>query len=268
MEIGRWGGRTFTVSSSLIRGFTGLTIKGSSETEDKKDNKQKYVARKNGNPAEISMTVQLHASLGVKVRGEALAFVSDAQAGKEDYFYLGGNKLVTYKLMLTDAAVEETQINAAGEWVSCKVKLTFKQCSKLDGSTSSSSSGSSSNKQSVQVKNTTTGSTKSTAITNIKEPQAGNKSKINSDVDTVTMAQPSKTGNASLLAAVNAAKATTGKAKIETAQKTTTSLAFNFGGTSTTKTTTTAKTTAAAKAATTTSKTTTFTFAKSVSKAK
>ena len=118
------------------------------------------------------------------------------------------------------------------------------------------------------MKNTTTGSTKSTAITNIKEPQAGNKSKINSDVDTVTMAQPSKTGNASLLAAVNAAKATTGKAKIETAQKTTTSLAFNFGGTSTTKTTTTAKTTAAAKAATTTSKTTTFTFAKSVSKAK
>lgn len=33
-EIASWNGHSFTVSPKLIRGFTGLTIKGSSETED------------------------------------------------------------------------------------------------------------------------------------------------------------------------------------------------------------------------------------------
>ena len=122
MEIGRWGGRVFTVSNGLIRGFTGLTIKGSSETEEKTDSKQKYVARKNGKPAEISMSVQLHASLGVDVRTEAMEFISDAQAGKSDYMYLNSAKLVPCKLMLTDASVEETQITAAGQWARCTVK--------------------------------------------------------------------------------------------------------------------------------------------------
>lgn len=45
-EIGSWNGHSFTVSPTLIRGFTGLTIKGSSETEDKTSNSQKYVSRK------------------------------------------------------------------------------------------------------------------------------------------------------------------------------------------------------------------------------
>ena len=45
IEKGRWGGHVFIVSSKLIRGFTGLSIEGSSETEEKEKGKQKHVSR-------------------------------------------------------------------------------------------------------------------------------------------------------------------------------------------------------------------------------
>ena len=56
-EVGKWNSHTFVVSPNVIRSFTGLTIKGSSETEDKETGGQKYVSRKSGKPAEISLTV-------------------------------------------------------------------------------------------------------------------------------------------------------------------------------------------------------------------
>ena len=34
MEIARWNGHIFEVSSEVVRGFTGLSITGSTETED------------------------------------------------------------------------------------------------------------------------------------------------------------------------------------------------------------------------------------------
>ena len=49
-EVGKWNSHTFVVSPNVIRSFTGLTIKGSSETEDKESGNQKYVSRKNGKP--------------------------------------------------------------------------------------------------------------------------------------------------------------------------------------------------------------------------
>lgn len=150
MEIGRWGGRQFVVSANVIRGFTGLTVKGSAETEDKTENNQKYVSRKNGKPAEINLVVMLHGALNVDVRAEALAFVSDAQAGKTDYLYISNTKLVPCQVMLTDAEVTETVINPAGQWVSAQVKLTMKQCSKLDGSKGGSGSGGSA-KQGIRI---------------------------------------------------------------------------------------------------------------------
>lgn len=52
-EIASWNGHSFTVSPKLIRGFTGLTIKGSSETEDKTSDGQKYVSRKTAIPPKL-----------------------------------------------------------------------------------------------------------------------------------------------------------------------------------------------------------------------
>lgn len=142
-EIASWNGHTFTVSPTLIRGFTGLTIKGSSETEDKTSDSQKYVSRKNAKPSEVAMTAELNALTGCNVRSEAMAFISDARNGKKGYFYIGGEKLLPYQLMLTEASITDTVIAQNGKWVSCKVKLTMKQCEKYGTSSSGSGGGSS-----------------------------------------------------------------------------------------------------------------------------
>lgn len=156
-EIASWNGHSFTVSPKLIRGFSGLTIKGSSETEDKTSDGQKYVSRKNSNPSEITLTAELNALTGCDVKNEALKFVDEARSGAKNYFYMGGKKLITCQLMLTEASVSETTIAANGTWISCKVKLTMKQCAKYDGSSSSSSS-SSSKKSSTKTSSTKTSS--------------------------------------------------------------------------------------------------------------
>ena len=148
-EIGRWNGHKFEVTPSVIRGFTGLQIKGSSETEDKTKSKQKYVARKNGKPAEVSFTINLNAMLGCNVRDEAMAFIADAEAGKKDYFYVGNAKLLTCKLMLVDASIKEIDIAAGSIWRRADVALTMKQCSKF-GTTSSGSAGSGNKKKSTK----------------------------------------------------------------------------------------------------------------------
>lgn len=162
-EVGKWNSHTFVVSPNVIRSFTGLTIKGSSETEDKETGGQKYVSRKSGKPAEISLTVLLSALTGNDVRNEALAFVDEARRGSQGYFYVGGKKLVTCQLMLTDASISETQIASNGVWVGCKVQLTFKQSGKYDSESCGSSSGGGSSggssggskKSSVKKKTTT-----------------------------------------------------------------------------------------------------------------
>lgn len=143
-EMGRWNGHVFEVSPKLIRGFTGLTIKGASNTEDKESGGQGYVSRKHGKPMEVSLSVALNAMTGCDVRTEAMKFVEEARAGKKDYFYVGNKKLVTCQLMLTDASVKDVAITNGGKWVRAEVSLTMKQCSKNDGSSASSSGGGSS----------------------------------------------------------------------------------------------------------------------------
>lgn len=170
-EIGRWNGHKFEVSSSLIRSFTGLQIKGSSETEDKESGNQKYVSRKNGKPVEVSFTIHLNARLGCNVRSEALKFVSEARDGKKDYFYVGNKKLVTCQLMLTDATVKEIGLINKGTWTQADVQVTMKQCSKNDGASGGGSGsggggggGGGNGSKKVSVKKTSTTTTKSTNI--------------------------------------------------------------------------------------------------------
>lgn len=156
-ETGSWNGHVFTVLPNLIRGFTGLTIKGASETNTKTSSKQQYLERKAGKPVEVALTVELNAMTGCNVRSEAIAFVNDARDGTKNYFYVNSKKLVPCQLMLTDASVEETQIAPNGTWVSARVKLSMKQASKYDGSASSSSSSSGKKKtaKKTSVKNST-----------------------------------------------------------------------------------------------------------------
>lgn len=222
-EIASWNGHSFTVSPKLIRGFTGLTIKGSSETEDKTSDGQKYVSRKNSNPSEITLTAELNALTGCDVKNEALKFVDEARSGAKNYFYMGGKKLITCQLMLTEASVSETTIAPNGTWISCKVKLTMKQCAKYDGtgsssspssSSSGSSSGSSSSKKS-STKTTSTTTVKKAAAAGVAGAVAGAVAAVASKVKTTVTSVASKVSGAlkSAVAAVNAAKKTSSTTK-------------------------------------------------------
>ena len=214
-EIASWNGHSFTVSPKLIRGFTGLTIKGSSETEDKTSDGQKYVSRKNSNPSEITLTAELNALTGCDVKNEALKFVDEARSGAKNYFYMGGKKLITCQLMLTEASVSETTIAPNGTWISCKVKLTMKQCAKYDGTGSSSSSSSSSKKTSTKKTSTTT--TKKTTAAAVVGAVAGAVAAVAKTATTVVKAVSTASKTASALkaavAAVNNAKKTSSTTK-------------------------------------------------------
>lgn len=223
-EIASWNGHSFTVSPKLIRGFTGLTIKGSSETEDKTSDGQKYVSRKNSNPSEITLTAELNALTGCDVKNEALKFVDEARSGAKNYFYMGGKKLITCQLMLTEASVSETTIAPNGTWISCKVKLTMKQCAKYDGSSSSSSSssssgssGSSSGSKKTSTKKTSTTTTKKTTTAAVVGAVAGAVAAVAKTATTVVKAVSAASKTASALktavAAVNAAKKTSSTTK-------------------------------------------------------
>jgi hypothetical protein len=141
-QVGRWNGHKFEVSPSKIYSFSDLTIKGEMEAKDVKKSKAGYVSRKSGKPTEVSLTVKLNAYTGCDVRAEALKFVTEARAGKKDYFYVGSKKLVTCKLILTSATVSNPVISASGKWVSADVKMTMKQCGKGDGDGSNGDGGS------------------------------------------------------------------------------------------------------------------------------
>lgn len=224
-EIASWNGHSFTVSPKLIRGFTGLTIKGSSETEDKTSDGQKYVSRKNSNPSEITLTAELNALTGCDVKNEALKFVDEARSGAKNYFYMGGKKLITCQLMLTEASVSETTIAPNGTWISCKVKLTMKQCAKYDGTGSSSSSSSSSSGSSssssgskkTSTKKTSTTTTKKTTTAAVVGAVAGAVAAVAKTATTVVKAASTASKTASALktavAAVNNAKKTSSTTK-------------------------------------------------------
>ena len=134
-EIARWNNHKFKVEKKSIHGFTGLQIKGSTETEDKVGSNQKFVSRKNSKPTEISLTALLDARFGCDVKTEAMQFVADAYNGCTDWFYMGASKLSTYKLMLTDATVKDVILSPKGKWISANVALTLKQCTQKNGST-------------------------------------------------------------------------------------------------------------------------------------
>ena len=156
--IANWNGHTFEISPNLIRGFTDFSIKGSCETTTKNSNKQKYEEHKYGESPQIGMTIGLNAMTGVTdVFGEALEFVQEATDGACGYFYMGTKKLIPAKVILVSAEVTQV-VHMPGEgckWISCDVKVSFKQGTKNDGKSGGSSSGSSGSKK-ASVKSTST----------------------------------------------------------------------------------------------------------------
>lgn len=168
MQIGSWGNHTFEVNPVLIRSFTGLTIRGGAEVDEKTSNNQKYVRRKAGNAHELTVTVILNAYMGCDVRAEAMSFVEDARKCEEGYFYIAGKKLLPETLMLTEAQVSEVELSPTGEMVHAQVQLTMKQSDKGDAKGSGSATQSKKNK-----KGTGNTSTKAEQKENAKEVMKG-----------------------------------------------------------------------------------------------
>ena len=139
MDMLRWAGFTFCVRHDRVLGLKDLTINATCETEDKDSGGEKFVARKSGKPADVTLTALLNARLGVNVQQEALAMQDAARNGTTDYMYAATAKLFPCLLMLTGAKINKPSLTPAGAWRSCEVALTFKQASKWDGSTSASS---------------------------------------------------------------------------------------------------------------------------------
>ena len=226
-EIASWNNHSFVVSPTLIRGFSDLTIKTGSATNDKTSSSQAYVTRKNGEAYELSMTVTLSGFLGCDVRNEAMTLLEEARNGKSDYFYIAGVKIVTCKLMLISASVDEVEMSGSAVWVSCKVKLTFKQCDKMDSAVSTSTTTKKSSSSSSSKKSSSSSNSKKTTTT-------GSYATMNASQLTVNKSTTKQDTNA------NAEKAKAAKAS-STASKTTTVK----------KATSTAKTTSSAKKTTT-----------------
>lgn len=159
MQIGSWGNHTFEVNPALIRSFTGLTIRGGAEVDEKTSNNQKYVQRKAGNAHELTVTVILSAYLGCDVRAEAMSFIEDARNCEEGYFYIAGKKLLPETLMLTEAQVSEVQLSPSGEMVHAQVQLTMKQSDKGNAKGGGSATQSKKNKKSSSNSSNKSGTT-------------------------------------------------------------------------------------------------------------
>lgn len=230
--IAWWNAHQFEVSPAVIRSFTRLQIKGSSETEEKINGGEKYVSRKNGKPMEITFTIHLDRRLGVNVREEAIAYIAEANWGKEGpiWFYQDNKsfKLVQCWMMLTDATITEAELTPTGEWLRADVQLTLKQ-SGNSYSASASSAGSSGgggysgggggySKASVKSTSTTT----STGSSWLQKAANTVKSKIAEVKSTATKAAVS-TANKKISRIVSTVKKTTA------AKKTTSTKSYGGG---------------------------------------
>ena len=208
--MGRWGLYTFEVTPGVIRSFSDLSIKGSSETEEKESGGEKYVARKSGKPSEVSLTVQLNAMLGCDVRAEAMCLVEEATIGRTAYFYVGSSKLFVTQMMLTEASVSKVVMSPDGTWLSADVKLTLRQCEKRVADVPQQSYDDGGGSGSSGSKKASANTTSAVKIT----PTSGSTAVIVASQRNNSSTSSSKSsGSASSASAVAAAKKTTDTAK-------------------------------------------------------
>lgn len=226
-NIASWNGHNFQVSADKVYSFVSLSVKASSETEDKTKSKQKYVSRKNSKPYEIMLTIQLDKRLGIKdVKSEAVSICEEARKGNKDYFYFAGKKLVNCKFMLVEAAVDKVEMIGSGEWIICEVKCTWKQCGKLSAEKSSSASkkkSSSKSKSKSKTKNTNKKSSNETIAMRAQTIAARVQNTTKYDVDAVSSAQKKNSSSANYVNNLSR-NASNSSAKKKTSTKTQTKL--------------------------------------------
>jgi len=160
VELVRWGNIAFYVSPTAVRGVKDIAISAKCETEESTVDGEKFVQFKNSGAYEITLTAVLDARLGEDVQDTANALTAAAHRGDTGYFYTGSSKLLTSQFMLVEVKIDHIEMLPSGLWLRCEAAMTLKQCSKLDGGTTSAAEetveasgggGSGSNKVSVKT---------------------------------------------------------------------------------------------------------------------
>lgn len=150
MTVLTFGTLTLDSTETKTIAITELEISTDADTDDKNSGKDGYIKFNNAKASEVTLTAILDAGFGCDVRQDAVAMVEAARTGDKDYIYLDGEKLLPWKMILTEADVQETQIGPNGKWSHAEVELTWEQGEKKEtekkksGSSSSGSSGRSS----------------------------------------------------------------------------------------------------------------------------
>lgn len=209
-DIVKWNDIAFSLGGSSINGVRDISITGSCETEDSTVDGEKFVKRKEGKPYEIGMTAILDALLGVNVQRMALRMTEAARNSTRGYFYAGSAKLFPCSFMMVSADIGEIITNPQGTWLHCEVKLKLKQCTKYDGSTSSSASSSGGSSSSSSKSSGKKTSTKTTGITTSRLPMTGVSAK---SISAVQAAHKAGTTGATKSSAIKTSAATVAKAK-------------------------------------------------------
>ena len=136
------GGVSFFVKPKKIQAVKDITIKASANTEEKESDGEKITRLKTVGAYTVTMTGMFNALLGVNVQKEAMKITEAARKGETGYLYSAGSKLFSPQFMMTDAEATDILMTGRGEWISCNVKMTLKQCSKGDGNATPMKSGS------------------------------------------------------------------------------------------------------------------------------
>ena len=135
VELVKFKNFVFEIKPDKIQSFNQWSITGQTNTEDKETDGQKYVSKKTRGTAEMEITAVLNYFAGADVKETVLDMVEAANEGKEDFVYLCGKKLFTYKMMLTKAQAKDIRLAPNGEMIYAEVALSFRQSTKKNGGT-------------------------------------------------------------------------------------------------------------------------------------
>lgn len=126
-ELAQWAGFQFYIAADSALLFDKLKMSAEMETEEQEDQGQKYAASKAGKPVEISLNVILNASLGIDVQSACMVFLDAAKTGQHGYFYMAGQRLLPFEIMMTKASTDEIKMAPGGRWIAANISVTFVQ---------------------------------------------------------------------------------------------------------------------------------------------
>lgn len=127
-EILHFAGHSLSTSASRVASYESFSINSDVETEEEVVDEVKQVARGALGKGTISLTVPLHAGLGVDVFGEYLAWRAIADSGAKGPLYVSGRRLDDFEWMLTSVGLADPMAGPGGSVYRARLMLGFDGC--------------------------------------------------------------------------------------------------------------------------------------------